>query len=270
MGIRLAVILSDVHAGGSSALCPPDFETLEGQRIGLSPVQRWLWESWQNATDVWLPAVTGADPFLLIVNGDLVEGVHHKGREVISSDPADHAIAAEQILAPLAKRAAKTIVVEGTETHTGSAESGIGKALGAMPHPSTGKFAWHRADVEIAGTRIVAQHHIATSMRTWTEATGLGTALANEQLEAARNGEPLPRVLMCAHRHRFGQWRDASGLCIVTPPWQLLTRFARKVVPSARTRPGMVVLDWRGKGDGELPEVEAVTYSPKRAGFVEV
>ena len=45
--------------------------------------------------------------------------------------------------------------------------------------------------------------------------------------------------------------------------WQAATRFARKVVPFARFKTGMVATDWRDKRDGELPELHTITFRAK-------
>jgi hypothetical protein len=50
--------------------------------------------------------------------------------------------------------------------------------------------------------------------------TQFSVQLAEEQLEAANNGEPNPRVLLMAHRHKTGHWQDDNGMAIVTGAWQ--------------------------------------------------
>ncbi len=86
--------------------------------------------------------------------------------------------------------------------------------------------------------------------------------LANEQVGAAKNGEVIPRIMGCGHRHKFGHWFDGDGLIFVTPGWQFLTRHGLKAVPAARLKVGIGVLDWRKKPDGALPHFESITCSP--------
>lgn len=258
--VRMVVIVSDLHCGSTVGLLPPDFVTLEGNEIQQNAVQRWLWECWTDATERWLPSIVGSDPFALVVLGDAVEGDHHRTTQIISKDMIDHRNAAVECLSPMAKRAAATFVVEGTECHVGNVEHTLAGKLKAVPDPDTGKPAWERLDLTVAGTRSIFQHHITVAIRSYLEASGLGIALGNEQLEAAKNGEQPPKCLFSAHRHRYGEFRDASGLCVVSPPWQVKTRHGMKVVPSARTRPGLVVADWRGLPDGSLPTMHAMIY----------
>lgn len=259
--IRLAAVVADIHCGSTLAILPPGFKTLEGNEVKQTPIQQWLWECWTDATEQWLPEVVGSDPFALVVDGDATEGVHHGTKQIISNELLDHRDAAFQTLKPLVDRAAKTFFVEGTECHTANMEHTLARSLKAEPDPDTGKPAWERLDLTIAGTRCIFQHHIGTAIRPYLEATQLGIQLAVEQLEAVKNGETrMPKLMCCAHRHRYGEFRDASGYSVVVPPWQMLTRHGRKVVPSARTRPGLVIFDWRNREDGDFPEVHVRTY----------
>ena len=50
----------------------------------------------------------------------------------------------------------------------------------------------------------------------------------------------------------------------VTGGWQFLTRYGRKVVPDSIPRPSGLVLDWRRRRDGELPEVHEIVFTPEQ------
>lgn len=268
--IEAVVVVNDTHSGSTFGLCPPDFELIDGNRVRLNAAQKFLHNAWVDVCDE-LTAYLRETRFVVVFNGDLIEGVHHGTKEVISSDIGDHINAAVELLQPLASKAAQVFVVEGTECHTGNTESGIGKALGAVPVDGhKNRYAWHRLDLEVHGCRVVFHHHIGVTSRQYLEASALSIYLGNERLEAIRNNEPPPQVLCCAHRHRFGQYSDNNSMCVVGPPWQLLTRHGRKVVPGARTEPGLFVLDWRGKDRGALPHVEAMTRHRPYEGPIKV
>lgn len=256
---RAIVVVSDIHAGSTVALMPPKFTTLEGVVLEQNPMQRWLWDCWKNAQS-WIADTMDGDPFALVLNGDLTEGVHHGTKQVISPDTGDHVECAIHLLRPLVSKAAKTFIVKGTECHTGNNEIVIGKALKTEINRETGLPAWDRLTIDIAGVRCVFRHHIGTSVRRGLAATQFSMQLAEEQVEAANNSEPIPRVLCCAHRHKFGSWEDDRGLAVVSPPWQLLSRFAHKVVSQARTKPGIYILDWRNRENGELPKLHRRLY----------
>lgn len=267
--INQAVIISDLHCGSSVALMPPKFKTHNGQTLHQNAVQEWLWDCWLDAWQDFIPGVVDYERAVLIVNGDLTEGVHHRTTEVVSNEPGDHRNMATHVLAPLAEQFAHTFVVEGTECHTGIMEHSIAASLGATPDPNTGRPAWDRLAITIHGCRCVFRHHIGTTSRPYLEASQLSIHLGVERQEAAINKEPIPQVLGCAHRHRYGEFKDASGLAFVTPPWQVLTRYGHKVVSAARCRPGLVVLDWSDCEEGELPETRTKTYrTPPRQEVV--
>jgi len=266
---KLLVLISDIHGGSTQSLLPPGFENHEGNPIGQNAVQRWLWSCWL-AAQKFADEVTGDDPFALLINGDAVEGNHHRTTQVISPEIGDHIRCAEQVLEHFTKRAARTFVVRGTECHTGDAEKAIGKALGAERHPATGAHAADAWDLEIMGVRINARHHCSATSRRWLESGEYSRFLINEQAEAIRNGERPPEICIRSHRHRGGHFLDGGGLALVTPAWQALTRHAHKVVPSARTQPGIQILDWRNRGHGELPEVHWRSYKAPAASAVNI
>jgi len=251
--IRLIAVLSDIHAGSTVALMPPGFKTIEGNLIKQTPLQQWLWECWQDGQQ-WLAKKAGKDPYALVLNGDLIEGVHHGTRQIISPDIGDHVGCALQLIKPMHAKAARTFIVRGTECHTGNTEHAMANALGLQD------AARDRLTVDVAGVRCVFRHHIGTTTRRGLSGGQLSMQLSEEQVEAACNKEPIPRVLCCAHRHVFGQYKDNHGLCVVSPPWQGLSRFAHKVVSQARTKPGLFILDWRGLPNGSLPAVYERTY----------
>jgi len=265
--IRLLVCVSDIHAGSTVGLLPPDFVAHEGQSVNQNAIQRWLWSCWLDANK-WLDAVVGDDEFALVINGDATEGVHHRTLQVITPDIGDHLSAAIHILQPLAERAEDVFVVKGTEAHTGNIEEALGRELGAYKHPDTGHHSTDKLYLEVNGCPVVFHHHIGATSRTYLEASALSIHLINEQAEHLQAGLTPPRVLVTGHRHRFGAWTNAHGTCVCLPPWQGLTRYGHKVVPSAMTKPGLVVLDWRGGDPNALPSVRHRIYTPPPPAMV--
>lgn len=259
-GIRVAVVVSDIHAGSTVGLLPPDFISAEENEIKQNSIQQWLWACW-NDGQKWIDGIVGKDAFALIVNGDVIEGNHHRTTQIITPKKEDHCAAAIDILRPLANRAAKRFFVRGTECHVGDSEINIARALGGEINADLKIPIWDRLTIDIAGTRCVFRHHIGTSTRASLEATQLSINPVEEIAEAIKNGERPPQVIGCAHRHKFGEFSNGRWLCFVTPPWQALTRFGHKVVSQARTQPGFVILDWRERPDGALPRVHNIEYN---------
>jgi hypothetical protein len=257
---EVLVVLSDIHAGSTKAVLPPGFVTVEGNEVKQNALQAWQWDCWRRMEDHVAERV-GTAKFGLVLNGDLIEGIHHGTKEIISPEIGDHAAAAIQLLAPIAEKAARVFVVRGTEAHVNNHEHMIAKKLGGALNPDLGIHAFDRLTLEVCGVRCVFRHHIGTTTRRGLAGTALSVQLAEEQVEAANNGEPIPRVLGCAHRHKGSVWRDDNGVSFVTPAWQALTRFAHKVVSQARCKPGVVILDWRNCNEGDLPQVFEKYYA---------
>lgn len=257
--IRLVFVLSDIHGGSNMALCPHDYVTVEGNPVSLNKWQEWLWTCWIRA-NAWMERIADGAPYALVLNGDLTEGVHHRTTQIMSSDTADHVGIALKVLQPVAEKAAKVYVVKGTECHTHSMETSIGEVLQAEVNEETGKRAFDRLTLDACGVRCVFRHHIGTSVRMALEATQLSVSLVEETAEAVKNGEEPPRIVCAAHRHKFGYFVNGRTMCVVSAPWQGLTRHGHKVVPHARTQPGVYALDWRGVDNGELPLLHYRTY----------
>lgn len=266
---ELVLVLSDLHVGSTVGLMPPNFETVEGNKIEQNSLQRFLWASWQ-AMLRWAEAETAGANYAVVINGDLIEGDHHGTKQIWSKDTSDHVAAAAELLQPVLARASHFFIVQGTESHTNNHEVSIGKILRAQTNPDTGLPAFSRLHLTVHGCRCAFSHHIGTATRSWTKATALAAALAEERTQAIKNGEAVPQVVVRSHRHTFDSYTDGRGLAVVTPPWQMLTRFGHKVVPDARCQPGAVLLDWRGVAEGGLPNVNAKTFDAPAQTAVEI
>jgi len=267
--IKRVVICSDLHIGSTKGLLEPGFTTLEGNKVSLNAMQEWLWLCWKKANR-FIDEQVGDEPFAFVVNGDIIEGIHHGTKEIWSPEIADQRRAAVEILKPLVAKATASFIVRGTECHVQNTESGIGEQLGCVKDEETGLHAFDRLVLELNSVRHVFRHHIGTSVRRGLAGTQLSANLAEEQVEAANNGEKIPRVVVCSHRHKFGLYQDTNGLLVVTPPFQGLTRFGHKVVSQARTNPGIVILDYSGKQLGELPTVIEKTFKTPEAKTIEL
>jgi hypothetical protein len=253
--INKVLIISDLHIGSAMSPIPVPFITAQGNEVKPNAVQQWLNACFDDLMG-WVDAQIGTEPFALVFNGDTIDGLHHGAKEAFSPEIDDQIEAATILLAPLARRAAKRFFVLGTECHTNGFEHRIAFELNGERNPETGRCVFHRLMLQAGKHTIVCKHHIGTSMRMWTEASALASNLAEEQVQAALNKHPVPSVLVCSHRHKFGHWENAHGHCVVTPPWQCATRFAHKVVPNPIVRPGAVLLDV----SGPKVRVDHITY----------
>lgn len=255
--IKTVVLLGDLHLGSNLAMVEPGFTNLDGLEIKQGPFGEWLWQCWQEAQD-FIANETLDKEYALVLMGDLIEGNHHNNKQIISPEIEDHVALAESVLTPVARRATKTFVIQGTECHTNGHEDNIARHLGAEKNPITKKHTFVRLERTINGTKSVFRHHIGTTTRTYLEASALSIHLAEEQVVAAKAGIDIPKVLVCAHRHKYGVYTDGLGLALVSPPWQMGTRYAHKVVPNPRVRPGVVVLHY--EEPGKPPRVSTLSF----------
>ncbi len=257
---KLLVILSDLHVGSTVGLWPAGFIAHEGFPIGQNLFQKGLWKHWL-VCQAWIAKVTKGQPYDLLINGDLVEGIHHRSLQVMSPDVGDQLQAVIQVLGPVAKKAERMFITKGTECHTRNDECRIGAALNAVPDPATGNHAWDRLELDYGkGMIFAASHHTPTTTRPSLEATMHSVQLGVEIHERARSGKPIPKIIARAHRHLHGVWNDGTCISLITGAWQGLTRHGQKVVPHAVPKASCIILDFREVDPGELPIVHSKVF----------
>lgn len=259
---KVILLLSDLHIGSTVGLWPTGFVSNEGFTIGQNKFQAWLWECWQDMLK-WTEKVVGDATFEIVLNGDLVEGIHHRTLQVMSADVGDQTTAVMDVLGHLTGKADKIHVIKGTECHTRNDEIRIGRALNASKDPQTGQHAWDSLDIELNGCLINFAHHISTTVRPYLEASAHSIALGAMSMTRARVGKPVPSVICRAHRHRHGIWTDGNQASVITGAWQGLTRHAYKVVPDAVPQPSAIIIDARTTDKGDLPLFHQRLYTPK-------
>lgn len=253
------VILSDTHIGSTLGLWPEAFEATEGQIILQNKWQRLLWAFWLEMQE-WVSKRTTPGEYEILINGDCVEGIHHRTLQVMSADVSDQSRAAVDVLGGLVKDAAALYLTKGTECHTRNDELRIGKELDAICDPATGHHAWDRLELEYDKVLFTAAHHCSATSRSWLESSEYSRFIASEINERARTGKKVPQVIARAHRHVHGVFNDGCSIGIVTGGWQGLTRHGNKVVPYAVPRPSVVLCDFSEKN--ELPVVHSKVFIP--------
>ncbi len=257
---KLVLCISDLHVGSTVGLWPKDFVSNEGNPIGQNRFQEWLWECWMDM-QVWAQKVIGKDQFDVVVNGDLVDGIHHKTLQVMTPDVGDQTDAVKQVLGFLAESCHKLHIIKGTEVHSRNDEIRLGKALEATRDTKTGQSAWDTLDLEVNGTLYNFAHHISATVRSYLEASAHSIMLGNMSHSRARTGKPVPKVMVRAHRHRHGIWDDGNQVSCITGAWQGLTRYGYRVVPDAVPQPSAIIFDHRNAEKGDLPLIHRKVYT---------
>lgn len=253
----LILSISDIHCGSTIGLMPERMTTAEGNIVEANRFQRLMLTWWYECLAEFDEYRRGR-PFYFVLVGDLVEGHHHGGRQLWSSDPLDHSTAAVAMIQPLARVAQRTYLAVGTECHTRNDEAAIGKLIDAAVCPDTGKHAWDVVILDVGPWRMHFRHHMPTTSRVYLEASALSIVLGNTQLSYVRRGQRPPNICVHAHRHRFGVYQDESSMMVAQGAWQGLTRHTHKVVPGALPSPSMTVIDWT-RGIDRLPHAFAIS-----------
>lgn len=254
------VTISDLHVGSDVGLFPPGYRTIEKQiPISQSAFQEWLWACWLEIPAVVKGLAPTAKRFILVINGDVIEGIHHRSTEIKVAHKADMDAAMRQCVKQLASamRWKGFLLTKGTECHSDLAEVGLGEYLGPdVP-------VMDKLRVSHNGINLMWRHHMSTTSRVHLESSALRNEWGQEAMEAVRCRYPAPDVLTMAHRHVPDLLQNGQSIIGVTGPWQGLTRYGHKVARHGVAKPLLIVYDFAGKRWGELPEARQNVWVPK-------
>lgn len=242
--IRNIVVISDTHFGCRLALCPPGGASLDdGGEYMPSVLQQKLWSLWLFFWNNWLPSEIGDEPFILVHNGDAIDGVHHGSTTQISQNLEDQGTLAVEAMQPFVDRAAAYYHVRGTEAHVGKSgveEERVAKRLGAKPNKQK-QHARYDLWYKLGDHYINFLHHVGTVSSNAYEATAVGKELAETISESASWGHEIPSCIVRSHRHRHIEVKKPTHkgetIAFVTAAWQLKTPFAYKVAGARVSTP---------------------------------
>ena len=242
---------------------PPEVKLQNGNinSIGDSIHQRYLWEKYLEAIE-WVKEVTAGEPFVLLLNGDLIEGIHHGSQEVVAMQWETHMQIAMDCLKPLCALTETILVVKGTECHTRDIEDALASKIGAV----TGK-AHNQWRFRVNGVLNEAQHHMGTTKRKWLEAGEGSRIMANNVINCVDCGHEPPKVFWRAHRHVGGYIAAAGRHFLVAGAWQFLTRYGHKVVGDSIPIPTVQYMDFT---DPEFPIHKEKKFFPPEKRAIEL
>lgn len=230
----IVAVVGDTHCGGTTGLCPPIYE-LNGQgHRQANKIQKWLWRCW---VDYWRRVSDMVNKYgaklIVVVNGDVVEGVHHGTTQVVSLRHDDMLDIAVSCLDPYTRNAEHLFVTKGTEAHVGAGgmwDDIVAKDLGAEPSEHSPSWYWLPLDVD--GVRFTFSHHGRAGTRGWTKGTGARTIAADLSMQHARTGRSVPDVAVFGHVHRFEDSGNNYPVWVQTHGcWQMSTAYGHKISP---------------------------------------
>lgn len=248
-GINNVVVVSDLHCGCGLGLIHRDGMKLDaGGQYKPSRLQRQVFDWWEEFWDEWVPAVTHGEPYTVVINGDVVEGVHHKATTPISANLEDQAKIAFKVLEPIVEKCeGRFFMVRGTPAHVGPDaydEEKVARHLKARPNED-GQHArfelWMRVGTGDKSGLAHFNHHIGTTSSSHHETSAINAELGTAFVEAGRWGQEPPDVVIRSHRHRCAEVRIPAkkgyAVSFVTAAWQLKTPFLFKVAGGRMTLP---------------------------------
>lgn len=256
---RNLIVISDTHIGCKVALCHPDGFELDGQgKYMPSKMQLKLWSMWEEFWSKWVPRVTHGEPFDVVHNGDVVDGVHHNSTTQISHNHEDQRRHAIKILKPIVdKCGGRYYHIRGTEAHVGQSgenEEALARSINALPDES-GMHARYELWIRVGGALVHLMHHIGTTGSAAYESTAVWKEQTEGYVEAGRWKDEAPQIVVRSHRHRNievrGPCDNGYASSIVTPAWQLKTPFVYKIPGGRQSQPQIGGIIIRA-GDEEL------------------
>lgn len=241
--VNNVIVVSDLHCGCRMGLLAPEGAVLDGGlEVKPSRLQLKVWELWTEFWDVWVPKVTRGEPYVVVINGDSLDGVHHNSTTQVSHDLNDQANIAADILRPVAERAEAFYMIRGTEAHGGPSgveEERLAKSLGAVR--TNYQHATHELWLEVGNCLVHFLHTIGTTGSAAYESSGPQKELINAYAESGQWGRRPPNVVVRSHRHRHIEIRVPTslgyGIVFVTCGWQLKTPFAYKIAGARQSQP---------------------------------
>jgi hypothetical protein len=222
-------VVSDIHAGSSYGLLPPNAHYGEND-CPQNDCQKYLWDLWLRHCET----IKKLRPNLCVFLGDAIDGDQWRngGREVRSAILSAQIEWASEILSCLPK--IPKYFIHGTPYHDG--KSGeclelVAKDIQAVQpprgYPLAGNYSFHGLDLTIEGVDINFLHEIPISGALYR-----GVAPDREMVWSALAGKEGKAIkcdlIVRAHAHYFAHIEHASKHGVINPCWQLPTPYTTR------------------------------------------
>ena len=277
---HIVVCVGDTHCGSTVGLCPPEGLELDDEGMYLpSKAQNWLWNNWEEA---WgkvksVKRKNRKAKLHLILNGDLIDGDHHRTTQIATGLTGVHMrCAMESLRVPLALKPNTIHVLRGTPSHVGRAggsEEGIARALKAaswpvVGDPDTGMKSSYSRVIQVGNTRFDIKHHGRMGRRAHTKGPYMRWFAQDIFFNHMMDGDDPPDVAIRSHFHQFadsGRIHKIKTRAVALPAWQLATEYVHRVAESLAD----IGLVWCEVDDDDY-DMKTVLYKPDRPTTVEV
>lgn len=241
-------IFSDCHVNSTLGLCPPAVTLDDGGTYRASKAQRWIWSEWLKYWQtVKQRHAENGGRLILISNGDLVDGYHHRTHQIITTNiTTQNRIAVDALEPALSLNPDKIYIVRGTEAHVGGSaadEEAIAEDIGAEMCGDTKTHSWWHLPLQVQSVRMDIAHHGRAGTREHTRANatlGLAAELTFQYLERS---EKLPQLAIRSHRHRPADTFDNYPVRVIQlPSWQLSTAYGHKIAAGSVLPIGAIIV----------------------------
>jgi hypothetical protein len=211
-----------------------------------------MWRNWldyceqvqQRAKDV------DAAGIVVALNGDIVDGDHHRTTQVITHNETTQMRLAYDVLKPLIEQAGPVYVIRGTEAHVGGSgriEEKIAEDISAVKQGDN--YSAFLRYIEVHGTSINLAHHGKLGGLKWTKANGAHSLAGEILMTYADRGEKPPHLVIRSHFHQYADtYHNYESIrLIATPGWQLATAFVHKIkADTVADIGGLIITCWPG------------------------
>lgn len=264
-------VTSDLHCGGTTALCPPKIQLDDGGEYLASKAQRWMWQGWESYwRQVDDTRKREKAKLYAVFNGDMVDGSHHGTTQILSGNPNGQAAALNAAMAvPLGLRPDRIWITRGTDAHVGQSacsEERIADGLRRdkrpiVGDPDTGTASQWHIRMEVEGTRLDFAHHGRVGTRPWTKPNVTANLAFEIFCDHARDGIPHPHIAVRSHMHQLVDTGSIHPVRLIqTPCWQFGTSFINRIAPGKLADIGGIIIVLK---KGHEPQVTPIMFRPE-------
>lgn len=275
----MLAVLSDLHAGGSTAIFPDHQMQLTVGNREPGYAQKIIRGQWLEVGEN-IRKRRQKRRLIIVMNGDMVDGDHHGSVESFSTQQADQVAIANELIDEFLgmvqynpNKGDKLYFTKGTEAHSGhqsQAEEQIAENFDAIPFiPATtdipARRLHYQVKLRINGVRFNIQHEGATiGNRPWTADNGLYYLLKSKWLSHMMGEHALADWYIYSHRHQYMQATYEPNPAIkinarITPSWQFRTSYGEKFAEMDKVGAWYATID----ADGTVKEyLDQLEYMP--------
>ncbi len=192
--------------------------------IELSPVQKELWRWWTEFWD-FVKFVTNGEPYVMVHNGDQVDGAHHGCTQLVSANISDQTRFFVDLMKPRVSKAVAFYCTCGTAAHAGqssASEEMAARELGAVPDEN-GNHTRQDLWIEMGKELIQFAHHIGTTSSQAYKSSPAMRLMAAMYGAAGEHGFRPPSIMIRSHAHDYIEVKRANCRVAVCPAWQVKT-----------------------------------------------